>query len=351
MSKDRIPGYCRQKEKHQSDRAYTRIRGKKIWLGIYGSPESRAKYSEILAEYVDPAAAPKKHDPTISELLFRFLKWASGYYDSREHGNFMSVARILRHHSGSILAKDFGPRRLKEVRQAMIDKGWTRKSINRQVVRIRQIINWAVGEEILPAINLTALQAVRGLREGRSDAKEKPPIQSVDDSVIDATIDCLSEMVADMVRIHRLIGCRPGELVGMRPDEIDRSRPIWVFSPADHKNRWRGQSRRIAIGPRAQEILKRYLFGEWCFVSKEDNGRPCRYLVSSYGRAIERACCRAGVPKWTPGQLRHNTATRIRAEYGLDSAQSVLGHSCAQTTELYAQLDLAKAEKIMEKIG
>ena len=154
-----------------------------------------------------------------------------------------------------------------------------------------------------------------------------------------------------MVRVHRLIGCRPDELASMRPDLIDRSGKVWIYSPASHKCTWRGKSRKIAIGPRAQAILKRYLFGEWCFISQIDTGKPARYRVDSYRRAITRACTRAKLDHWTPGRLRHTTATTVRREFGLEAAQVVLGHATASTTEIYAERDMAKAVEVARRIG
>jgi hypothetical protein len=42
-----------------------------------------------------------------------------------------------------------------------------------------------------------------------------------------------------------------------------------------------------------------------------------RYDVIAYRVAISRACAKAGVPSWSPGQLRQNAATRLRREFGL----------------------------------
>ena len=348
MSTSRPPKYSRAKEKNRADRAYVWLNGKKVFLGIYGSPESKAKYADLIGGPQVPEPEPST-DPTVSELLLRFLEHADGYYDAREYGNFKSVGKWLRTHAGDSLAMEFGPLKLIALREAMIEHGWTRKSINRQIVRVRQIFTWAVSREIIPATNLEALRAVKGLREGRSKAKEKPPIQSVSDSVIQATLPHLSPLVADIVRVHRLIGCRPDEVCGMRPADINRSGVVWFYSPAHHKNTWRGKNRCIAVGPRAQAILKRYLFGDWCFESQDKKGT--RYLVASYRRAITRACKRAGVAPWTPGQIRHTTASEVRRLFGLDSAQKVLGHATAKTTEIYAELDREKAAEVALRIG
>ncbi len=57
------------------------------------------------------------------------------------------------------------------------------------------------------------------------------------------------------------------------------------------------------------------------------------------------------MPKWHPHQLRHNAATRLRKEFGLDTARAVLGHSSTAVTEVYAELDRDKAAHAMARIG
>ena len=47
------------------------------------------------------------------------------------------------------------------------------------------------------------------------------------------------------------------------------------------------------------------------------------YTKESYRTAIRRWCDRAGVPPWHPHQLRHNAATRLRKEFGLEVAQFI----------------------------
>ena len=76
-----------------------------------------------------------------------------------------------------------------------------------------------------------------------------------------------------------------------------------------------------------------------------------RYTTESYRRAIANACGRAGVPRWHPHQLRHAAATRLRREFGLDVTRAVLGHSTPVVTEVYAELDAAKAAEAMGRVG
>ena len=80
-----------------------------------------------------------------------------------------------------------------------------------------------------------------------------------------------------------------------------------------------------------------------------------RYTTDSYRRAIEygikAANRRLGAGKvelWHPHQLRHNAATRLRREFGLELARAVLSYSSADVTELYAEVDGAKAAAAMQ---
>jgi integrase len=55
--------------------------------------------------------------------------------------------------------------------------------------------------------------------------------------------------------------------------------------------------------------------------------------------------------RWRPHRLRHNAATWLRKEFGLDVARVILGHSTPVVTEIYAEIDAEKALRAMEQIG
>ena len=54
---------------------------------------------------------------------------------------------------------------------------------------------------------------------------------------------------------------------------------------------------------------------------------------------------------FTPNQLRHTAATWLRAEIGIDAARTVLGHTSASTTEIYAEQDERSAIEAMAAYG
>ncbi|SIN69713.1 Phage integrase family protein [Singulisphaera sp. GP187] len=55
--------------------------------------------------------------------------------------------------------------------------------------------------------------------------------------------------------------------------------------------------------------------------------------------------------RWHPNQLRHSAATAIRQRFGLEAAQTVLGHARADITQVYAERDMARAASVMAEIG
>jgi integrase len=244
---------------------------------------------------------------------------------------------------------------------------------------------WAVSREMIPPSVYQAMQTVPGLKKNRSSAREKPPVDAVPDEVIERTLEHLNPTVAAMVRFQRLSGCRPQEVCGIRADEIDRSDPsCWAYRPGRHKGQHHEQDRVIFIGPKGQAILAPFLAlgGDGLLFSPKRAeadraaakraGRVTplypshqrrrrasmpkrwpgdRYTRHSYRVAIQRACDRAGVPKWHPHQIRHTAGTAIREAFGIEHSKAVLGHSEISSTLIYAAQDLARAREVARKVG
>ena len=137
----------------------------------------------------------------------------------------------------------------------------------------------------------------------------------------------------------------------MRFCDIDRSGKIWKYAPYTHKTKHRNKIRLLAIGPKAQQILQPY-FDQCIDAEQFVFPRPKAKGVNQwYGTAIADACKKAGIPRWSPNQLRHAAGTEIRDRFGLEYAQAALGHANAKTTEIYAKVLFKKAAKVAKKIG
>lgn len=385
----RIPSYRLHKP---SGQARVIIGGEHIYLGKHGSPESWEKYHRVVTERVCTGlakvagpAAISNPDFSVNEFILAYWKHACTYYvkhgrPTDEQAGIRSALRYVRRLYGRTPACEFGPLKLKAVRQAMIEADLSRGVINQYVNRIRRMFRWGVENELASAETHQALMAVSGLRKGRSEARETEPVKPVPDEHVDAVLPHLPEVVRAMVQFQRQTGCRPQDVCIMRPCDVDTSGDIWCYRPKSHKMEHQGRERRIFVGPKAQAVLRSWLdrpSDAYCFSPKESaeaslakrrtngskprsgsraNGKPKRALGAHYSRysykqAIHRACRRAGVPKWNPNQLRHTRGTEVRQQYGLEASQTVLGHSRADVTQLYSERDEKLAQRIAKETG
>jgi len=70
---------------------------------------------------------------------------------------------------------------------------------------IRRCIKWGVSEGMIPVAIHETLRCIPSLKRGRSEAKETKPIRPVPDHVVEATLQRLPKVVADMVRVQKLL--------------------------------------------------------------------------------------------------------------------------------------------------
>jgi integrase len=54
---------------------------------------------------------------------------------------------------------------------------------------------------------------------------------------------------------------------------------------------------------------------------------------------------------WHPNRLRHSRATEVRAAYGVEASQSILGHARTAVVDVYAEKSLALAVKVARETG
>jgi integrase len=222
------------------------------------------------------------------------------------------------------------------------------------------------------------------LQRGRSEARDTEGIKPVREEDVRATLPFLSPPVAAAVELQLLTGCRVSEALTVRGCDLDVTGPVWVYRPFKHKNRNRGIDRVIFLGPRAQAVIKpflktdlqAFLFSPADAIAARDARRAAarktkrtpselhrkrkskpkrapraRSDRNSYRQAVVRACAKAEVPEWNPLQLRHTAGTLIRARFGIEAAKVVLGHTKVETSQIYAERDLGRAEEIMREIG
>ncbi|MFC1758855.1 recombinase XerD [Planctomycetota bacterium] len=273
--------------------AIVQIAGRVHYLGHYGSKASKAEYDRLIAEWLVRGRLPAAADPheyrAVNEIILAYYEFASTYYvkndkPTRELGLIKDVCRVALRLYGESPAEDFGPTKLKAVRQVMIDGGLSRKHINKQVSRVVRMFKWAGSEELVSASVHQSLKTVAGLRRGRTDAPDHAPVEPVPDETVQATLRKLSLVVADMVRFQQATGARPGEVCAIRPCDVDRSGEVWVFVPPSHKTEHHDRDRLVFIGPKAQAILSRYLLrsaDSHCFSPQEADAQVRQQFPAS----------------------------------------------------------------------
>ncbi len=406
-----LPSYRLHKQSGQAIVTLTDGTGRRrdVLLGQHDTGESRAEYLRVVGEWEAtgrrlPAAGDGADAGlSVNELLVAFLRHAEQHYRTpdgnatTELRDYKLTLRPLRELYGLLPAADFSPLKLKALRFRMVETGLTRGVVNQRVGRVVRVFKWGVSEELVPESTWRALTTVRGLERGRTKAKDPEPVGPVSDAVVEATLPFLTAPVLAMVRLQRLTGMRPGEVCRMRACDLDMTGAVWLYRPPHHKTAHRGKARVVALGPKAQDVvrpflhldLQAYLFSPRAAVeglrserraarktlvqpSQRCRQKPRperapgeRYTGASYQRAIARGCrrandcrlaagpCRPGdmIPVWSPNRLRHTHATEVRRRYGLEAAQVALGHSQADVTQVYAERDQALAVRVAAEIG
>ena len=392
----KFPSY---RHHRSSGQAVVSLAGRDHYLGRFNSAESHREYDRLIAEWL---AGGRNHSATlrICELLRAYLEHAKSYYRNpdgspgKEFVDMRQSAIPLAEQYSRLPVTRFGPLALKAVRQQWVERGLARRHINQKINRIRRIFRWGVENELVPADVLRALEAVAPLRMGRTDARETEPIEPADEADVLPVMQLVSRQVAAMVQLQLLTAARPGEIVLIRPMDVDRTEEVWIYRPARHKTAYRGHSREIYIGPEGQRVLAPWLLRDarsYCFSpreaeqeryalrrqqrqtpmtpnhkkrkprSKPKHAKRDAYDRDSYRRAIEygirlvkRERAQQNQPpikRWTPHQLRHTAATKLRKQHGLDAAQKILGHRSADVTQIYAEVDRQRAIEIMSQTG
>lgn len=401
-----------------------------FYCGRWGTPECKAAYDRLIAEWLhngrrpparpnakpsQPKTAPAtgeasvvetQLDPSgtrggdgvrvipagllICQVAARYMDHCEVYYRDADGKKTSSLDNAKQAIAAlepfeDLPAASFGPKKLKELRALLVQQGRPRKGCNTIVKAVKRLFRWAESEELVPAGSVHALDSVEPLKKGRTTAPELPRVKPVHDAVIDATIKHLPRIVADMVRIQRLTGTRPGEVCRMRPCDIDRRGKVWEYRPFKYKTEYLDDDadKVIPLGPKAQAILRRYLdrpADAFCFSPQESEAerhremrsrrkskvqpsqqkrrkknpkRPPwdRYDRDSYRRAVQRAAEKAKAEKWTPHRIRHTAGTEVRREFGIEAAQTFLGHRDADITKVYAERDFKLAKEVALKMG
>jgi integrase len=219
-------------------------------------------------------------------------------------------------------------------------------------------------------LGTTAIEQLTRAEAGNRGRKIKK--RAVTPGEVEAVAACLPRVPAAMLRLQGLTGMRPGEVCAMRWCDIDREGAeidgvrCWIYTVPDAKTSHHGHATSYVLGPRAQHILTGFppkspsaaIFSPaetmeelhtlrlaarrtkvTAYTLRRDSeadrevGR--RYSTMIYRQAVERACAKAMVERFTPHEVRHGFLTRAAQRYGAFAASSAANHTRVTTTENY----------------
>jgi len=276
----RTPGYLLHKS---SGQARVRIHGRDFYLGTYNSPISWQRYHQLVAQYFGAPAPPPEvlADPctSVAHLVARYVEFADQHfrYNPDERYRIKAAINPLIKNYGSIAVADFSPKKLKDVRQHIIDrrnartgKPLCRKYVNQLTAIIKKIFKWGVSEELVPVVVFQALDTVPGLQKGRvPGVVESKRIKPVPEEHISAILAFLQPEVATMIQVQLWAGMRRDEVTVMTPQSIDRTGDVWKYTIPSRFEQQAGESigsktdwlenvdrKEILLGPKSQQLLE-----------------------------------------------------------------------------------------------
>lgn len=358
-----IPRYRR----HKSGQAVVSIDGVDVYLGKFETPDSRAKYAELIAGYLDrkpTLEGPTRLRLTIALAVDRFWFGHAAKVEKRERHHYQRALQPLSCLFGAKPIADLGPVWFQAVRRAYVDLGWSRQHCNAQADRLKRFLRWLVSMELYDVRKLDAIREVPRLKPG--EAIDSPEVVPVPWPTVKATLKALPVPVRGIVLAMWWTGARPGEACRIAANEIDRSGKltipggdvlaipsVWSYRPTRHKGSSAGRPRIVLLGPKAQAVI-----GEWPAGFRFNprtvatNPRAAEhYSPHSLITAVKRACKKLGLPPWHPHQLRHAAGTRFRAFGGKEIAATLLGHAGLTVTDRYALEDWKRAAECIRKCG
>lgn len=318
----------------------------------------------------------RDEDLTVRQLVDAFMREREEVAESRGNtkdqraqlSHFRGAFRPLVKLYGSTLARDFEVRHLAAVRLVILQSGrlsaWT---LSNRVYRIKSLFKWASGLGMVPRNVSLGLGELAPIKE-REHPSLKPTTvrKAVPLADVRATLPHLSGPLRAVVQLQALTGARPSEVLALRPIDVARDGEVWIARPAEHKNSWRGRGyeREIELCDQARRVVEPFMDNRLptapLFSPREAEeqrlaARPRGGKVSStvgesytadvYRRAVERACDKAGVARWTPYALRHLAGTLAEARLDPIHAGALLDHSDETVTRRYHQSTQRKRMK------
>lgn len=261
-----------------------------------------------------------------------------------------NVARARRFLTGYAPPEGVGALTAAEVTRALLDEGVTRRPVSVKAFgyTLRALLRFffvtGVTSHDLSAATLVV----------RSPQPSRLPIGVGRDEVAAVLVSCDCDTSAGLrdyavLLLLARLGLRAVEVARLRIDDIDwRRGEILVRGKGD-------RDERLPLPAEVGEAVVAYLQGarpaEVGFreVFAADRA-PLRPLTrEAVGGIVERACDRAGLPRFGAHRLRHTLGEQmVAAAVPLDAIGQVLRHATALTTAGYARVDVAALRELAQ---
>jgi len=387
--------------RHSTGQARVILSGKTHYLGKWGTPEAHAKYAALVKAWEENGRQSAAPVATVVDVRFKvadlFREYGrylddTGRYSkngkSTSQRQLIDVAlRELEALFGEVRVDRFGEEHLLQHRDRLESKpSLTRGGINRKTNLIKGAFRWGRQRGMVSKPVWLDLKAVEPLSRsecgGRPEGKPKKPVAW---SQLEAVLPFCSRQIGAMLRLEWATGMRPGEVCAMRWADIDQT-PVtvdgvacWTYRVAEAKTMHHGHDTVYPLNPTCQAILREFLkapaayifsprdvMEEWSRQRRENRETPVwpctlrrdakrgeqqygdRYDTAAYRQAVERACKRAGVERFTPHAIRHSFVTRWANDprFGAAAAGAAVNHRNRQTTDTYVHADRSLAYRI-----
>lgn len=354
--KSKLPSLCLHK---RSGRGYVTDprNGKVIYLGAHGTAACEKAYREWIADYIKATGAAPVRSEAPASLGGLMTVWLADVdlrcrkITGKRTGEYSVCDRA---HSlvgemgmeGLPLA-DFNRNHIYQIRDHLLAKGLSRKTIHEYIRRIIRACSFAESREWMDTNQFLRLSRWDKLRPG--DAPASKEVQPVSEYHLKRMFLRLPKKWRPVFILHLYSGCRTENALAVRAEEVDTSTKPWIFRPVQHKGRHRGHALEIMLGPKVREALAP-------FIKKLATGNLWRdkgeILHQTYRKAFARACEAAKVPNISPQQIRH-TAASFLVNQGVPEAviASILGHRPGSITQRYAKVEDKVRAKVVEKFG
>ena len=374
--KKTIPGLCNHRQRGFSYVTDPRT-GKQIVMGPSGSIEAATRYADWVREFsqevhATPVILNAQAPRSIGELLGRWLEYCGNTYRRKDGRHTGEVGICVR--AAGLLAgiadqqiSFLNRSHLLQIRDGLVAKGDSRQTIKHYISRIVRAYRWGGEREWVSADQIARLSQLPAMR--MDQGRPSKIVRGIPFRHLVRLYRALPDHWKPVFVWHLFTGQRVETALGVAVEDLDRTVTPWRYTPRQHKLLAKGLPMTILVGPKARQALgpliavkeKGLLFPGRTKVGNMIRRGPREY--AGYHIAMAKACKVAGLPHYTPRQIRHTAAEWLVYQGVSESiVGAVLGHSgtgqesslrsgSGSITSRYAAIQRKQVEETVQKWG